>query len=191
MRGNDGPRSSESRDTPGGLCDHRAGMSTFALKRISVEGIPHALEKAEGYRLRNDPAQAESIYRDVLAVATDHHDALRGLILALSDQFGIDGAAGAPREAQMLVDRLPDAYERAYYTGIICERKARALLKQRNVVRASVYDGLRQAMTWYERAEAIRPAGNDDAMLRWNSCARAIASERLEPPPRGPELPLE
>lgn len=91
----------------------------------------------------------------------------------------------------MLVDRLPDPYERAYYTGIVCERKARALLKQRNVVRSTVYDGFRQAMTWYERAEAIRPAGNDDATLRWNSCVRAIASERLEPTPRGPELPLE
>jgi ribosome modulation factor len=161
------------------------------LKTISPAGIVHALEKAEGYRLRNDPAQAESIYRDVLAVDAVNHEALRGLILALTDQFGADGAAGAPREAQTHVDRLTDAYERAYYTGIVCERKARALLKQRNVVRSSVYDGLRQAMEWYERAEAIRPPGNDDALLRWNSCVRAIASERLEPAPRGRELPIE
>jgi len=166
-------------------------MGQFELKRISLASIPHALEKAEGYRLRNDPAQAESIYRDVLAVDGGHHEALRGLILALTDQFGADGAAGAPREAQTLVDRLTDAYERAYYTGIVCERKARALLKQRNVVRSSVYDGLRQAMEWYERAEALRPPGNDDAVLRWNSCVRAIASERLEPAPRGRELPIE
>ncbi len=166
-------------------------MGALELKTISRASIPHALEKAEGYRLRNDPAQAESIYRDVLAVDAANHEALRGLILALSDQFGADGAAGAPREAQTLVDRLTDAYERAYYTGIVHERKARALLKQRNVVRSSVYDGLRQAMEWYERAEAVRPPGNDDAMLRWNSCARAIASERLEPAPRGRELPIE
>jgi hypothetical protein len=58
-------------------------------------------------------------------------------------------------------------------------------------VRSSVYDGLRHAMEWYERAEALRPAGNDDAVLRWNSCVRAIASERLGPAPRSPELPLE
>jgi hypothetical protein len=64
-------------------------------------------------------------------------------------------------------------------------------LQRRNVVRASVYDGFRQAMEWYERAEAIRPVGNDDAVLRWNSCVRAIASERLEPQGRSPELPLE
>lgn len=166
-------------------------MADLELKRISPAGVAHAIEKAEGYRLRNDPAQAESIYRDVLAVAADDHEALRGLILALTDQFGGDGAAGAPREAQSLVDRLSDPYERAYYTGLVCERKARALLKQRNVVRSSVYDGLREAMEWYGRAEALRPAGNDDAVLRWNSCVRAIASERLGPAPRGPELPLE
>jgi hypothetical protein len=169
----------------------RPVMSPHQLKVIARDSIPHALQKAEGYRLRNDPAQAESIYRDVLAVDGADHEALRGLILSLTDQFGADGAAGAPREAQALVDRLADAYERAYYTGIVCERKARALLKQRNVVRSAVYDGLRQAMEWYERAEAVRPAGNDDAVLRWNSCVRAIQTERLAPAPRGPELPLE
>jgi hypothetical protein len=29
-------------------------------------------------------------------------------------------------------------------------------------------------MTWYEKAEEIKPAGNDDAILRWNTCARLI-----------------
>ncbi|MCC6766488.1 MAG: hypothetical protein IT293_17645 [Deltaproteobacteria bacterium] len=161
------------------------------LKKISPQSIPHALEKAEGYRLRNDPAQAESIYRDVLAVDERNADALRGLVLSLTDQFGVSGPAGGAREARSLIERLSDRYERAYYTGIVCERTARALLKQRNAVRSSVYDGLRQAMEWYERAEAIRPPGNDDAMLRWNSCARAIEAERLEPAARGRELPLE
>ena len=166
-------------------------MSEFPLKRISPDGIPHALEKAEGYRLRNDPAQAESIYRDVLAVDPVNHEALRGLILALTDQFGSEGAASAAREAQTLVGRLSDRYEQAYYTGIVFERKARASLQRRNVVRASVYDGFRHAMEWYERAEVLRPPGNDDALLRWNSCVRAIENEHLEPQPRGRELPLE
>jgi len=166
-------------------------MSEFQLKRISPASIPHALEKAEGYRLRNDPAQAESIYRDVLAVDATNHEALRGLILALTDQFGAARAAGAAQQAQTHIAKLSDEYERAYYTGIVFERKARAALTRRNVVRASVYDGFRQAMDWYERAEAIRPPGNDDAVLRWNSCVRAIESERLEPQTRSPELPLE
>jgi hypothetical protein len=199
--GGSGGSCASGRAVPAGAADRffpRGGCAIIAprmgelhLKSISAASIPHALEKAEGYRLRNDPAQAESIYRDVLAVDPPNHDALRGLILSLTDQFGGDGAAGAPREAQMLVDRLTDPYERAYYTGIVCERKARALLRQRNVVRPSVYDGLRQAMQWYERAEALRPPGNDDALLRWNSCVRAIASERLEPAPPGRELPIE
>jgi hypothetical protein len=168
-------------------------MSTadFTLKKISPASIPHALEKAEGYRLRNDPAQAESIYRDVLAIDPANQDALRGLVLSLTDQFGSAAAAQAAREAQTHVAKLGEEYERAYYTGIVCERKARAYLTRTKVVRSAAYDGFRQAMEWYERAETLRPPGNDDAVLRWNSCVRAIASERLEPGTRGPELPLE
>jgi hypothetical protein len=30
-------------------------------------------------------------------------------------------------------------------------------------------------MEWYERAEAIRPAQNDDSILRWNACVRLLA----------------
>ena len=41
---------------------------------------------------------------------------------------------------------------------------------------AMAYDSLRNAMAWYEKAEAIRPAGNDDSILRWNTCARLIDS---------------
>jgi hypothetical protein len=166
-------------------------VADFSLKKISPASIPHALDKAEGYRLRNDPAQAESIYRDVLAVDPDNQDALRGLVLSLTDQFGSAAAAQAAREAQTHVAKLREEYERAYYTGIVCERQARAHLNRRNAVRSSAYDGFRRAMQWYERAEALRPPGNDDAVLRWNSCVRAITSERLEPAQRGPELPLE
>jgi len=36
------------------------------LKPISEETIPSALAKAERYRLRQEPRQAESIFRDVL-----------------------------------------------------------------------------------------------------------------------------
>jgi hypothetical protein len=53
-----------------------------------------------------------------------------------------------------------------------------------------VYDFLHQAMNWYEKAEAIRPPGHDDAILRWNTCVRFLArypqlqareEERAEP----------
>jgi hypothetical protein len=37
-------------------------------------------------------------------------------------------------------------------------------------------------MDWYQQAEAKRPAGNDEAILRWNTCARILArDERLRP----------
>ena len=36
-------------------------------------------------------------------------------------------------------------------------------------------------MDHYERAGALRPAGNDEAILRWNTCARIIAKNRLVP----------
>jgi hypothetical protein len=29
-------------------------------------------------------------------------------------------------------------------------------------------------MEHFERAEVLRPPGNDDAILRWNTCARVI-----------------
>jgi len=36
------------------------------------------------------------------------------------------------------------------------------------------YHWFRQAMEWYEKAEALRPAGNDEALLRWNTCERIL-----------------
>ena len=164
---------------------------TFELKKIAPDGIPHALEKAERYRLLNDPAQAESICRDILAVDTDNQIASRMLILALSDQFGAHGAAHAAREARELILSLDDEYDRAYYTGIVYERETRAYLERKNVVRSAAYHGFRHAMEWYERAEALRPPGNVDAVLRWNSCVRALEKERLEPEGPEQELPLE
>jgi hypothetical protein len=167
-------------------------MSTFELKKISADGIPHALEKAERYRLLNDPEQAESICLDILVVDPDDQDALRCLILSLTDQFGVSGSAHTAREARTYIAKLADEYERAYYNGLVHERETRAFLRRKNVVRSAAYDGFRHAMEWYERAEALRPPGNVDAVLRWNSCVRAIERERLSPDAdEGHELPLE
>ncbi len=161
------------------------------VKPIASDGIPHALEKAERYRLLNDPAQADSIYRDVLAVDDDNQEALRGLVLALTDQFGSEVGPASEREARELIHRFDDEYDRAYYLGLVLERETRAYLGRRGVVRSGAYHGFRQAMEWYERAEALRPPGNVDAVLRWNSCVRAIERERLEPEDDARELPLE
>jgi hypothetical protein len=166
---------------------------SFELKVITRDGIPLALEKAERYRLLNDPEQAESICHDILAVAADHQQTLRTLVLALSDQFASGHAHATARSVRGYVDQLQDEYERAYYTGIVLEREARAFLGRANVLRSSIYDGFRHAMEWYEQAEHLRPPGSVDAMLRWNSCARTIVAERLEPAPHDAdrEPPLE
>jgi hypothetical protein len=168
-------------------------MSTFQLKKISADGIPHALEKAERYRLLNDPAQAESICHDILAVDADNQGALRCLVLSLTDQFEGGGSGHTAREARTYIVKLVDEYERAYYSGLVHERETRAFLHRKNAVRSAAYDGFRHAREWYERAEALRPPGNVDAVLRWNSCVRAIERERLEPArdEDSRELPLE
>jgi hypothetical protein len=38
---------------------------------------------------------------------------------------------------------------------------------------------LLEAMSWYEHAETLRPPKNDDALLRWNTCARLILGNQL------------
>jgi hypothetical protein len=35
-------------------------------------------------------------------------------------------------------------------------------------------DFLREAMVLFERAERLRPPGNDDALLRYNTCVRIL-----------------
>jgi len=46
------------------------------LKRLHKDAIPAALEKAERYRLLNEPGEAESICLDILAVDPDNQRAL-------------------------------------------------------------------------------------------------------------------
>jgi len=146
----------------------------FELKRISPEAIPRALAKAERYRLLNEPEEAESICEDVLRIDPDNQQALVTLLLSLTDNFH-SGHAGRLQQARGLLPRLKDPYEQAYYAGIICERWAKA---QHYANRKSpfVHNSLREAMSLYEKAEALSPPGNDDAVLRWNACVRFIQS---------------
>jgi hypothetical protein len=163
---------------------------TFELKTLSPDALSRALEKAHLYRLLNEPAEAESISRDVLRIQPDNQDALVTLLLALTDQFETRRAALA--DARATADRLTNSYARAYYAGVVCERMAKALLVQ-NVPGASprTYEWFREAMTRYEEAEALRQPGNDEALLRWNACARHLMSDpRLEPASELREEPL-
>jgi len=153
----------------------------FDLKPLSREAIPAALEKAERYRLLNEPAEAESICLDVLRTDPENQRALITLLLAVSDRFG-KGYGVSDTQSKELLARVLGEYERAYYTGILAERRAKIRLAQGTPgSRFYAYDGFRDAMNWYEKAEAVRPPGNDDALLRWNTCARIIAQNKLVP----------
>lgn len=145
----------------------------FDLKPLAIEAVPSALAKAERYRLLNEPAQAESICLDILAAEANHQQAIVTLVLTQTDQFDKD-----PRrfhDALETVARLDDAYQRDYFTGMVWERRARARFDQGGYgSNAIVYEWYLEAMRWYEKSEQIRPAGNDDALLRWNTCARFL-----------------
>lgn len=150
----------------------------FELKPITKEGIPRALEKVERYRLLNEPSEAESICRDILEIEPNHQKAVIMLILTLSDQFNRISS----KEAESLLPRLKDEYQRAYYTGILDERLAKAALNRGTPgSHHDAYEWLEDAMKAFEKAAAIRPAGNDDAILRWNACVRTIESQKLSP----------
>ncbi|MFL5459052.1 MAG: hypothetical protein ACJ8AY_00060 [Gemmatimonadales bacterium] len=147
----------------------------FQPKPISKGGVPAALQKAERYRIINDPSSAESICLDVLSVSPDNQQALITLLLAITDQFGTAPTEGV-RRAREVLPRLQDEYKRAYYAGIICERCAKAQLRSGTPRSGQMaYQWFRDAMSWYEKAESQRPAGNDEAILRWNTCGRILA----------------
>jgi hypothetical protein len=152
----------------------------FDLKPLSKEGIAGALDKAVRYRLLNEPGDAESICLDVLAIDPDNQDALTTLLLAVTDHSTPAYRIGNV-DIKEIISRLDDDYSRAYYSGIAAERAAKSQLEEgTDHGREYAYDHLREAMTYFEKAQAIHPPGNDDAILRWNTCARIIANNNLK-----------
>lgn len=155
----------------------------FELKPLSIKAIPEALEKVERYRLLNEPKEAESICLDILNAEPGNQKALIWLILSLTDQFN-EGITDGVDRARELLPQLKNDYDRLYYRGLIFERQGKALL-QRGMPGTShaAYEWFREAMLHFEEAEKLRPTSNEDAILRWNTCARIIMSEKLEPRP--------
>jgi len=145
-----------------------------SLKNLSKAAIPAALEKARCYRFLNEPTEAESICRDVLDIEPDNQEALITLLLALTDQFRRE-IEPQFTEARAVVPRLKSEYCRRYYEGIVCERRAKAHLDRGGPGSGTLaYEWLQRAMGHYDSALALRLAGNDDAVLRWNACARLL-----------------
>jgi hypothetical protein len=162
------------------------------LKPIHRDTIARAFEKAERYRLLNEPFEAESICLDILALEPNHTQALSCLLLSLTDQLSHGGAQAVER-ARALLTRFSGEYERAYYAGIISERFAKRKLRDGHPgAKALAFSHLHEAMAAYETAEKIAPAGNDDAVLRFNACVRMIERHGLSAPSQGDyEQPLE
>ncbi len=149
----------------------------FALKPISHESIEHALARAERYRLLHEPTEAESICRDILDVEPANRHARVTLILALTDEIHSDPASFS--RAVEVIPALESSYDRAYYSGIAWERRAKAAFRTGGPGSSNyIYDWLVRALSLFEEAERLRPSGNDETILRWNACVRFLESHK-------------
>jgi hypothetical protein len=161
----------------------------FKLKPLSKDGVDAALDKAEHYRLLNQPRLAESICLDILEIDAANQKAAVFLLLALTDQFGRSSSKAA-KQALDLARGLKDDYARHYYTGIVHERQGAVALS--SGIPGADFDACEwylEAMKLYEKAEAVSPAGNNDPVLRWNTCARTIMQYNLQERPRDDSQP--
>ena len=163
--------------------------TTHRLKTISTDAIPRAIQKAERYRLLNQSWATESICLDILEIDPANQQVLVMLLLSLTDQFGAEPGE-LTRRAQSLLSRLTDPYQQFYYAGIIDERLGHAKLLHATMhSEAIAYQSLRAAMQAFEEAEKLRQPGNDDAILRWNTCARTLDHLRLTEESDGYDVP--
>jgi tetratricopeptide (TPR) repeat protein len=145
------------------------------LKTISKSGIAEAIAKAELYRYLNEPEEAESICRDILAVDPHHMLGLRMLGLSITDQFTGEHT-DRYSDVEKIFQSLTDPYERYYYTGLLYERRVKAQLRAGRAPH-TLLPLMDQALHNFAEAERIHPPGNDDAILRWNRCVRLLQSQ--------------
>ena len=159
----------------------------YALKPISHSSVTGALAKAERYRLLNEPGEAESICRDILEIEPGNREALISLLLSLTDQIPYN--SGAFTAALAVAERLESPYDRAYYSGIAWERRAKARHSGGgHSAHYYAYDWFVNALELFEKAEQLRPPGNDDCVLRWNACVRYLDCHK-ELAPAAEEIP--
>lgn len=162
----------------------------FEPKPLTPEGVDAALDKAKHYRLLNEPMHAESICLDILEVESSNQEAVVTLLLALTDQY--DSQLGKRHaRCQALLPLIADDYQRAYYSGMIAERRGIAHMRRGVPGSAHMaYEWMRDAMEQYETAMTMRPASDESAILRWNTCARIINNNpQLVPEPDQPYSP--
>lgn len=145
------------------------------LKPLQLEAISAALKKAERYRLLNEPEQAESICLDILSSEPEHQEAMITLLLALTDKFRSGQLNPAYNQAHEILDTLEGSFNQSYYRGVIYERRAKLHLKQGSPNSGIVaYNWFVKAMEAFNQALVTDDPKNQDAVLRWNSCARIL-----------------
>ena len=139
---------------------------------LSKEMIARAFERAQHYRLLNEPAQAESICRDIVAVDPGNEQAWIHLLLSITDQFPEEMSA-ALTDANDALRHIQSEYHQAYYQGIIHERWGRANMTLGRGNQAA-RSWIQKAMTCYSTAIELAPSDEPDPTLRWNTCARLL-----------------
>ena len=95
----------------------------------------------------------------------------------MTDQF-TGGTGDRYREVEETFARLADRYEGLYYTGLYYERRAKAQLRTGQTPHA-VFPLFERALHCFSEAEKLRPAGNDDSILRWNRCVRLLQTPSM------------
>src|SRR5258708_32951271 len=84
------------------------------MKSLPKEAFPAALEKAERYRLLNEPGEAESICLDILKSDPENQKAIITLLLALTDRFE-KGYAVSDTQTKELLSRMKSEYDRVTF----------------------------------------------------------------------------
>jgi tetratricopeptide (TPR) repeat protein len=161
----------------------------WELKPLGARNLSAAVTLAKHYRDLNAPEEAESICRDILAVAPNNNDAWRTLGLALTDRFPsawmtlFDEACAAFAE-------LGSDYERVYYTAIAWERYAKAQLsagRAHNAIHA-----FEEAVRRFEEADKLGSPDDPASILHYNRCVRALTMDaellRASEVPQEPEF---
>lgn len=141
------------------------------LKPLRARNLAAAVNLAKHYRDLNQPEEAESICRDILAVEPENEDALRILGLALTDRFPAAWMTLFD-EACACFGRLRSPYEQAYYTAIAWERFAKAQVeagRAHNAVHA-----FEEAITRFEAADKLGSPDDPAPILHYNRCVRAL-----------------
>lgn len=145
------------------------------LRTLKPEHIPSALKMARMYRELSDPDEAESICLDILETAPGNQAALIMLILSLTDKFSGGDMLAAFERAMEIVESLDDRYCKFYYSGIIYERRAKYHFRNGSPGSGGIaYGWYERAMDAFEKALTSCDPDNQDALLRWNSCARFL-----------------